>query len=541
MSWFSRSSGHLIASLWKYRWTYLVPIATLLLPATIYALRLPPTYDAEAFVQVTEMRDADRRSDVVAHRSMSDNKLVSLARNKILKTENLKALVPWLAPEGSEDDKNLLLELAERVEYDRLGPQLFKIKITDEDPLVAKNAVNALVYKFAEGERAGPLAKAKSSEEFFREQRDAASKEAERAGKAVHTFLKSHPDVQEGQREFLDKQLQSTQTQIQNLLTLASTYKAQEEEYRRKLTGGEGAASNQKTRPDSTEEIRLKGQLKNIQDGLGKAKFELARTSARFPEKSRRVRIARQDLERLEREEGRIVGKLDEERKRQDKLWKAKIRQESTGSRNALEKQLARAEKDFENTQADLIVLRERAASLRKRVIAIPTLALKLNPLKAEFALKQKDLVEVTQKHLAALQDLKYYKEAKSDFVTPYTVTQEAVAPAKPSGPSRMKYLLSALVLGGLLGYGIMLLRRKFDEGSDVTPDDIAGLLPGALVVSVPRLGSAPRRKSGGLMLDVVCATWVGALMGITVLAIAVHKHLIDGPPFIRSLIGMDV
>ena len=201
---------------------------------------------------------------------------------------------------------------------------------------------------------------------------------------------------------------------------------------------------------------------------------------------------------------------------------------------------MQRAEQDYGRTQTELKSLRSRAKSLRDRVVAIPSLALQLNPLQADFNLKQKDLEQVTQKYLAAQQDLKYFKEAKSDFVTPYSVTQPAVAPAKPSGPSRMKFILSAIVLGGLLGYGIMLLRRKFDEGNEVTPDEIAGLLPGALVVSVPRLGGAPKRRSGGLMLDFVCATWVGALMGTTLLAVAVHKQLIAGPPWIRSLIGLD-
>ena len=42
--------GQWIAAGWRHRWTFLVPVATLLLPATIYAVSLPDVYEAKAVV-----------------------------------------------------------------------------------------------------------------------------------------------------------------------------------------------------------------------------------------------------------------------------------------------------------------------------------------------------------------------------------------------------------------------------------------------------------------------------------------------------------
>ena len=81
-----------------------------------------------------------------------------------------------------------------------------------------------------------------------------------------------------------------------------------------------------------------------------------------------------------------------------------------------------------------------------------------------------------------------YRKNDPADTIG-YSIENRAVPPVAPSGPPRTRYLATAVALGLLLGYGLHLLRRRYVDTDLVTkPEDLADLVPGALVVSVPLL-----------------------------------------------------
>ena len=50
MTWMGTAIRAAVGAAWSQRWTYAVPVATLLLPATLYAVRQPDVFRARAVV-----------------------------------------------------------------------------------------------------------------------------------------------------------------------------------------------------------------------------------------------------------------------------------------------------------------------------------------------------------------------------------------------------------------------------------------------------------------------------------------------------------
>jgi hypothetical protein len=101
----------------------------------------------------------------------------------------------------------------------------------------------------------------------------------------------------------------------------------------------------------------------------------------------------------------------------------------------------------------------------------------------------------------------------------------------------RWRYLLTAVFLGLLIGYGLLLVRRKYAETLVVTPQDLAPLLPSGFIVCVPRLG-AGRRPRRPPLADLALGAWVTFALGTSVLALAAQKGWVEAPGWLRPLLG---
>jgi hypothetical protein len=121
--------------------------------------------------------------------------------------------------------------------------------------------------------------------------------------------------------------------------------------------------------------------------------------------------------------------------------------------------------------------------------------------------------------------------------VTGYRVDEEAVPPALPSGPARVRVVATAAAIGAALGWLLLVLRRRV-EGTEVdAAEDLVDLLPGALVVDVPLLDD-PSRRRVHVVREALTAGWVGVCLLGTVFAFAAYKGWIATPEWFRPWIG---
>ena len=90
--------GQWIGAAWRNRWTFLVPVATLLLPATIYAVSLPDVYEAKAIVHVKPLSSGDVGSGLPQEQMERPDEVMPTVRDRIFTRDHLEAVVPILIP-----------------------------------------------------------------------------------------------------------------------------------------------------------------------------------------------------------------------------------------------------------------------------------------------------------------------------------------------------------------------------------------------------------------------------------------------------------
>ncbi len=102
----------------------------------------------------------------------------------------------------------------------------------------------------------------------------------------------------------------------------------------------------------------------------------------------------------------------------------------------------------------------------------------------------------------------------------PIQVHQRAFVPAKPAGPDRLVTSLIGLALGLGIGVGLAIAVNRMDK-SYQRPEDLRGLLPGAVLVTIPevrasgvRIGRALVGILGGLVLTGIFVVTM-AIVGI--------------------------
>ena len=112
------------------------------------------------------------------------------------------------------------------------------------------------------------------------------------------------------------------------------------------------------------------------------------------------------------------------------------------------------------------------------------------------------------------------------------------MVPVQPSGPGRARLLLTALVLGVLIGYGLILLKRRHEGGTVMSADDLQGLFPAAVMVNIPLLGTGRRNRWPRRLAELGLTAYVGILLLATFWFLAAHKGWLVRPEWMRDLLG---
>ena len=540
MSWFGSAFRHFLGVLWAWKWTYLVPIATLLLPATVYALRLPDTYDATAVVQITEKISAHTRVAATTDRDMAAFSLINQTRDKILAPKNAIALLPYFDPTGDPEDQALIKKLRQRIEWNRLGDNAFSVRCTHTSGETAAGAVNALCDAFTESAKADEVMKARKVHTTAIEELRDAERVQEEAVKALSAFYEEHANRGANDLDFkrLETELSAQRNRIATLETRRAKLKTEIEELEDIKAKGPSNLEDTLNRPESALEKSLADQLSNEQTELTRARTELARLrGGNKTEKHHKVRKAVSTVEALAAAVTITQGQYDKERQSQDDRWRGRIQSEREKWFRAQDDRLAAAKRQLRGIDPQIADISAKEKEIFSTLAAAPMLQEVARPLLMRRELAHEALKNAQAGEVQALTSLRHKESAPPSLVTPYEIVERAVAPADPTGPSRMKYLILAIAAGGMIGYGLMLLKRRYEGTNVVDAKDIAALLPGALVIEVPRLEEGPLVPVRSVARDMVFGAWVAGCLGVAVLAMAAHKGLLEAPTWLAKIL----
>lgn len=519
---------------WRHKWTFAVPVATLLLPATLLALRLPDTYEASAVVQVRELTGGDERSLLPGERAAQGYALVAMARDRLLARQNVSVLVEMLAPGASAEDPKVLERIAARVEYDRLSDFSFQLGITDTNPERAAKAVNLLLDTFLENERRDPLERARSNLAHYEQEARAAEDAYRSASDAYEAFRANHTASLPEKRESLSAHLAGLLAQRAEALGRVARHGERIGELEQELTKPPAAAAGQQS---GARVQRLMQQLSDQQKALSDAERRLAVVRSQVTEEHPAAKHAVAQVEALRRPLRDTERDLDaaraEDQQHHDaqaterlKDWEAQQRRRIENEKSAL----ARSQGDVDRVRREIV-------ETEQAIAGIPAATQALVPLRQAVEYAEKDRVEKSRLASQAASVASFMQTQDPGRVTPYRIAQRAVPPAEPTGPRRKAYIMTAIGLGLLLGYGLLILQRKFAEPAIQSAAELAGLLPGALVVRVPALPAGDPLYRRLPWRDLALGAYVLICLGTTVLAIAHHRGLVQAPALLQRLI----
>lgn len=528
---------------WRHRWVFGVPVATALLPAALYVVHLPDVYKATGSVAVRAV-STERVAGGPAQETRPEQ-LIATARDRLLAAQNVEAIVPLLLPDANPKDPAAVAKARARVSYDQVGESAgFNVSIEDRGPARAAAAVNKLLETFIDNERAAQLELARAKLDFAQAQLVEATTKFDGVRAQLDEFGRAHAGVMPQDREAIAGELSRLDAEVRDLESRAASSRRLMNEY--ELLLRRPAAQPVSTTPGlqmSAEEFQLQTALSAQQQALDKAKQNLAELRTRYQDRWPAVVAAIGEVAQLGTTVTETTRRLDEAHERAEKNASTRRTNENQG---ALEfyarsrKEEAEAEQRF---LADAAARRAEKDGLQKRLFEIPATERALVTIKQELENSQRWLGVRDQSVQAARQQVDALSQPElASTLLGFRIEASARPPSpdNPSGPQRTRWLATAIGVGAAFGYGLLFLRRRFDEGAIESPSDLAALLPGALVVAVPLYGEgrasadAPRIRAN----DWICGAWVLAASIATVLVLAWHKGWLDVPVWFRPWLG---
>lgn len=527
------------AAAFERRWIFAVPVATLLAPAALYVVRLPDTYTARAGISVRQVNAERVGVALPTTQDFRPEQILATARDRVLQAPNVAAMVPVLWPKGNPADDWTIEQARGRVMYDQAGDTRFSLSIVDTSPTRAAEAVNTLVDAFIENERAARLA-------VVERRRDFLETEAKRARDAFDVvlaekdaFRRAHPDTMPDQRDTITSDLHRVEQEMRERETEAQRNRLMVPEVDKWMKSAVPAAGADGGRTGlSADEQMAQLKLTSAQASLDQATRQLAELRVKYTDSYDRVQLALAQVKVLEGQVTRAKDELDAAKKRADADTSSRRRadnQELMASMRTFRESLVAEEKA---ARAAVDELRTRAADLSRRLGEIPATADALRKLQTALEGADQSRLRAEEAARNARVAADFYRNADPAETVGFAIESRAIPPVTPSGPSRTRWLATAVALGLGIGYGLHVLRRRYvDEDAVADADDLADLVPGALVVSVPMLDAGPVHRRGA-WVDLVCGVWVVLCVGVTAFALGCHRGWVPTPSWFKPWIG---
>lgn len=524
---------------WRNRWTFLVPVATLLLPATIYAVSLPDVWEAKAVVHVKPLSSGDLGSGLPQEQMERSDEVMPTVRDRIFTRDNLQAVVPILLTDaGDEVDPLVLEEMAKSFAWEQTASTVFEVTHKGTDPVASKNAVNRLLETFLEGERRDRQRRAESSLAFHEKELANARETYAKTSDELERLRRENEDTLPERKDAIQGELARLQMQIATQMGLEAAARQRTQLLEDQIVALNDAPLAPQPGRTSALEESLGQQLSEENRALKSLEQELASALAtktdRHPDVIRlksAVAVHRKAVQATTLE-------LDRVRRQAQANRTETLESQLARRRRSLVDQREAAEATVTRTAATVQTLTERSLELQRNLAGVPATRDLLEPAMREVEQADKHLQAMEGAAQQARKHADWYRKRDLTDVTGFRVTAWAVVPVRPAGPGRARLLLTALVLGLLIGYGLILLKRRHEGGTILSADDLRGLFPAAVMVNIPLLGAGRRNPWPRRLAEIGLTAYVGVLLLATFWFLAAHKGWLAGPEWMEHLLG---
>lgn len=532
---FNQALGHFLATVWKHRWTFGVPVALMCVPATLHLVRQPETWEAQLLVHAQPLQ-AKSAGDVLPRiLDPRPSDAVDHAGAVLLEQRHVVAAAAVLAPGAGPSDRRALARVAGKFAYAREGGQAFSVTCTDTSPRRAADAVNALVRSFLDNERE---VRRKRAEGFLRflegERQDAEDTLAATRGRLAD-FNAAHADSLPEDEASLVRKLTLLVAQRQVAETDVRDRGARAEDLAERLAALPGLAFVVPEDPAVTaRRRRLESALTDEQRVLTDTRKELVRVQATFTGEQEEVVRVREQVDSHRAEVARIAGELDELEGREAERQAAVRTRDLGAQRKLLEEQLVAARRARDQAAVEVTGVREKEAGLEERLARIPETAALQRPLVTEIEEARQRLDGLEEQARQARAIALFCAQGEAGEVTGYRVSEWALPPLAPAGPSPARHYATAGVLGLLLGYCVLALRRRTRSQRLTGPDDVHVILPRVEVLALSEGALAWVRRGVGEVLGLALLLFG---LGFSALLLAASRGWIEPPPWLGRLL----
>ncbi len=529
--------GEGLRLLWKHRWTFGVPVATLLLPAALFAVHLPDTFKASATVSVARVNVEKAGGSLSQGEEERGEQMILSARDRLLAKPHVLAMLGVLKPDADTADPVVVVRAKERVQVEQMGDTGIRVSIEDVNPDKAARAVNALTASFLATERANRVQKAKQVSEFLARELAAATKAKALQDDRLEAWRREHKDALPNQVEFLAAEIARAESAARDKESQATNAKRLMQEYDKLIRQAPTSAAGPVAAPQSAEEEGLALKLKGQQSVLEAAQKTLADLRTRYQDKWPAIQETLSQIRVIEADLERTKSDLDAARQRAATTTAARRTSDSQGLVQTLQTLRAAVAEEADRAEKEAAEQRKAASTLQARRAEADTLAPAYARLVADVADAEETRRRSEKEATNAERTAQFAATGPERDVIGYAIEEDAVPPALPSGPGRVRLLLTAALLGLAIGYGLFVLRRRARGGEVWAAEDLADLLPSALVVRVPLLEDDSGRMRRTVR-ETALAGWTCLCLLGTAFALAAHKGWVTPPPWFRSWLG---
>jgi polysaccharide chain length determinant protein (PEP-CTERM system associated) len=418
--------------IWKFRWVALLCAWLAAAGGWLVVRTLPDTFEASArvYVNAQTVLKPLLKDLTVSTDTMEQVDLVTRALLTRSHLETVAAATGLDSRARNQNDRDSLVARLQRtIEVTKnSADQVYTISYSDQDPVVAKTVVQALLDDFMADTLRGDIVQSAQAQTFIEDQIKTYEQRLTEAEERRADFKRKNMGLMQGGDSDYYTRFQEAQAAVDALRSQIRSLTNRRNELARQIAGEESGAG------DALPQTSVDAAISNLET-------EAAQLKLRFTDKHPdvvRVNRTLQDLYRAREEElrARAAGGIDPKRAVDPVYQQMKIA-------------LSAANADLASLESQLAEKTAQVSYLRSMANTIPDIEAQLARLNRDYDVVKSEYETLLQR----LESVKMNQEVQADKKDiQFRVLESPRTPVEPIGPDRFR--LNTMVLLGALGFG---------------------------------------------------------------------------------------